>query len=296
MDLLKREEPDVGDLVEACGSWLHIREWITSSETRLRNANFCQKFLLCRSCAARRAGKMVAAYSEKVTAVTASQPDLIPAMITLTVKNGEDLAERLKHLKTSWSSMMAAARKGKAGKERHNRIEWNKVLGSIRAIEVTRKPTGWHPHIHVFALLDAYIDQPALSEEWHKITGDSFVVGVTKCKGGIVPGLIETLKYCSKLTELSPSDIIHVWRTARGSRFTDPQGILRGVPEPDIRQDDSEGLTGPYRDFFALWSRFKAGYDLRPIETAAGPLTLPQRPLSANSPHPGTGRESASET
>jgi hypothetical protein len=278
VDLLKREEPDVGDLVEGCGSWLHIREWITSSETRLRNANFCQKFLLCRSCAARRAGKMVAAYSEKVTAVTALQADLVPVMITLTVKNGDDLAERLAHLKQSWSRMLAAARKSKVSKHRHSPIEWNKVIGSVRAIEVTHKASGWHPHIHVFGLLSSYIDQPALSEEWRNFTGDSFVVGVTKCKGGIVPGLIETLKYASKLTELTPSQVVHVWRTAKGSRFADAQGILRGVPEPDIRQDDDEGLSGPYRDFLALWSRSKAGYDLRPLETAAEPARLPQRP------------------
>jgi hypothetical protein len=284
VDLLKREEPDVGDLVEGCGSWLHIREWITSGETRIRNANFCQKFLLCRSCAARRAGKLVAAYAEKVTAVTASQPDLIPAMITLTVKNGPDLAERLDHLKDSWRRMLAAKRKGKAAKERHSLIEWNKVAGSIRAIEVTNKTKGWHPHIHVFALLTSYVDQKALSEEWRNFTGDSFVVGVTKCDNGIVPGLIETLKYASKLTELSPAQVIHVWRTAKGSRFTDPQGILRGVPEPDIRQDDDAGCDGPYRDFLALWCRSKAGYAIRPLSPEV-PLPSPpeafQRALEA---------------
>jgi hypothetical protein len=198
-------------------------------------------------------------------------------MITLTVKNGPDLAERLGHLKKSWSSMIGAARKGKAGTERHSSIEWNKVVGSVRAIEVTNKGNGWHPHIHVFALLSDYIDQPALSGEWQRFTGDSFVVGVTKCKGGIVPGLIETLKYCSKLTELSPEDILHVWRTAKGSRFTDPQGILRGVPDPEIRQDDAEGLTGPYSDFVAFWCRSKAGYDLRQLSSGN---TLPQPPVA----------------
>ena len=217
---------------------------------------------------------MVAAYAEKVEAVTASQPDLIPAMITLTIKNGDDLAERLQHLKDAWKRMQEAKRKGKSSSSRHFPIEWNKVLGSIRAIEVTRKASGWHPHIHVFALLGSYIDQAALSEEWRNFTGDSFVVGVTKCKGGIVPGLIECLKYASKLTELSPADVVHVWRTAKGSRFTDPQGILRGVPEPEIRHDDDQGLDGPYRDFLALWCRSKAGYDLRELSTDT-PLPTP---------------------
>lgn len=281
--LLLREEPDVGELVRDCGSWLHLREWIQSGETRLRNANFCQKFLLCRSCAARRAGKLVAAYSAKVDAVTASAANLVPAMVTLTVKNGDDLGERLGHLKKSWSAMIAAARKGKSKSSTNARVEWNKVRGSVRAIEVTRKASGWHPHIHVFVLLEDYIDQPTLSAEWQRFTGDSFVVGVTKCKNGIVPGLIETLKYCSKLTELEPADILHVWRVAKGSRFTDPQGCLRGVPEPEIRQDDCEGLEGVYRDFIASWCCRKEGYRLRAWEEPADGEKPPLRLVRATS-------------
>lgn len=275
VDLLLRDEPDLGDLVAGCGSWLHFREWLESGEARLRNANFCQKFLVCRSCAARRAGKMVAAYAAKVEAISSSQPQPhFPAMVTLTVKNGDDLGERLAHLKASWSRMIAAARKGKSTSSTNCRIEWNKVLGSIRAIEITKRKTGWHPHVHAFVLLSDYIDHSALKEEWSRFTGDSFVVGVTKCHNGIVPGLIETLKYCSKLTELEPEDVLHVWRTAKGSRFTDPQGCLRGVPEPDIRQDDADGLTGAYRDFMALWCSSRSAYDLRPVL----PPTLPESP------------------
>lgn len=198
---------------------------------------------------------MVAAYTQKVETVMAGEGSaLIPALVTLTIKNGHDLPERLAHLKRAWSSMLSAARKGKAGKERHARIEWNKVAGSVRAIEVTKSEKhGWHPHIHCFVLLRDYIDYHALSAEWKGITGDSWSVGIKKCEHGIVPGLIETLKYCTKLSELPNADILHVWRCAKGSRFTDPQGLLRGVPEPDIDQDDADGLAGPTRDFYAIW-------------------------------------------
>ena len=40
----------------------------------------------------------------------------------------------------------------------------------------------WHPHVHMFALLDTWIDQEQLSETWHEITGDSFVVDIRKVK------------------------------------------------------------------------------------------------------------------
>jgi hypothetical protein len=218
---------------------------------------------------------MVAAYAEKVDTVTAGEgSSLIPAMVTLTIKNGQDLSERLAHLKLSWKNMIGAARKGKSSSGRHEVVEWNKVVGSIRSIEVTKSESGWHPHIHAFVLLSDYIDQRALSAEWERFTGDSMIVGVTKCKGGVVPGLIETLKYCSKLTELSNADILHVWRSAKGSRFTDPQGILRGVPEPEIDQDDATGLTGAYRDFYAIWGA-RMAYNFHPLATH----TEPARPL-----------------
>lgn len=208
---------------------------------------------------------MVAAYAAKVEVVHALQPTLIPVMITLTIRNGESLRERIDHLKASWKRMLEATRKGKSTSGRHPEIEWNKVLGSIRAIEVTRnkKTAEWHPHIHVFALITDYISQTHLSSEWEKFTGDSMIVDVRECKNGIVPGLIEVLKYVSKPAELTPELLHHLYLTAKGSRFTDPQGILRGVPEPDIDSDDDEGLTGPYRDFMLLWSGW--GYQMQAV-------------------------------
>ena len=40
----------------------------------------------------------------------------------------------------------------------------------------------WHPHVHMFALLDTWIDQEHLSETWHEITGDSFIVDIRRVK------------------------------------------------------------------------------------------------------------------
>jgi hypothetical protein len=191
-------------------------------------------------------------------------------MVTLTLLNGPDFTERLLHLKESWKRMIAAARKGNAGKERHGLIEWNKVAGSVRSFEVTNKGKGWHVHLHAFVLLKDYIDGRALSIEWKRFTGDSIIVDVRQCHGGIVPGLTEVLKYCSKLTELSNEQILHVWRCAKGSRFTDAQGILRGVPEPEIDQDDTTGLTGPTRDFYAIWGA-RMAYDFFPLATDSEP-------------------------
>lgn len=265
LDYLDRVDGKLSSKLAGCGSWLHIREWEVSGESRLRNANFCKAFLVCPSCAARRAGKMVSAYAAKVEVVHAARPNLIPVMITLTIKNGQDLKERIEHLKAAWRRMLEATRKARHNPEKNGLIEWNKVLGSIRAIEVSRntKTGEWHPHIHVFALVEDFVDRFHLSAEWERFTGDSMIVDVRKCKNGIVPGLIEVLKYVSKPSELTPQLLHELYLTAKGSRFTDPQGILRGVPEPDIDSDDDEGLTGPYRDFMLLWSGW--GYQMQAI-------------------------------
>lgn len=260
--------------VAGCGSWLHVREWELSKETRLRNANFCKRFLICPCCASRRAAKMVNAYADKVAVVMDMHPGLIPIMITLTIKNGPDLGERLQHIKDAWKRMGAARRKGASASGRHEAIEMNKVLGSVRAIEVTynHKAKEWHPHIHIFALVTEFINPAHLSSEWEKFTGDSFIVDVRKVRpksddpeamDPIKGGLIEVLKYVSKPSELPPELLYELYQTAKGSRFTDPHGLMRGIPEIVIEQDDDTGLDGPFRDFLALWNG--DGYSLQAV-------------------------------
>jgi hypothetical protein len=270
----------VGNKLRTCGSWLHLREWLEhGGETRLLNANFCKQHVLCSACAVRRAARLVRNYAEKVEQVQKEKPDLIPAMVTLTVRNGEDLAERLAHFKKSWSRMISARRRNVSGGHRHRQIEWCKVVGSVRSLEVTRAKNGlWHPHAHVFVFLSDYIDQNALAAQWERFTGDSFVVGVTKCHGGIVAGLIEVLKYATKQSTMDNEAIWETFRVLRGSRLVDPQGILRGVPEPDLDSDDIEPeLTGATRDYIAAWSEHMRKFTLQDFDPEP---PLPVRPSS----------------
>ena len=46
----------------------------------------------------------------------------------------------------------------------------------------TKKLVNGIPHVHMFALLDTWIDQEHLSETWHEITGDSFIVDIRRVK------------------------------------------------------------------------------------------------------------------
>ena len=48
----------------------------------------------------------------------------------------------------------------------------------------TPKPkTGeWHPHIHMFALIEDWIDQEEFAEYWYNLTGDSIIVDIRRVK------------------------------------------------------------------------------------------------------------------
>lgn len=51
------------------------------------------------------------------------------------------------------------------------------VKGGVATLEITRNATtgDWHPHLHI--IFDGeYYPQPVLKEQWHRVTGDSFIV------------------------------------------------------------------------------------------------------------------------
>jgi hypothetical protein len=230
------------------------------------NANFCKRTLLCQSCAVRRAGKLIEGYARKVEH-TLNGTNLKPVMLTFTVKNGGDLGERFDHLHEAHKAMIAAARKAASNPTRNLPLEWNKVQGSVRSYEVTMGKDGlWHPHFHAFALIADWIDQPKLSAEWERFTGDSKIVGVSLCDDGIVPGLVETLKYSTKFSSMNPEQVWKVHQTLGGRRLVDSTGLLRGVQVGDLDQDEITGLEGPWRDYLASWLWAKQGYTLEPFD------------------------------
>lgn len=246
---LKRQ---IGRLKD-CGNFLTLREWLEhDGQVTLKNGNFCMNHLACRCCAMRRAAKVIAAYQAKIEHVLAGRPDLIPVMVTLSLRNTESLEEGSDRIRSAITRMMADRRKALSESCRNEyRNEWCKVQGSIKALEVTNKGKGWHPHFHVLCLISEYIDQKKLSREWKEYTGDSFVVDVRKLDS-VESGLYEVLKYVTKFGELEPEQIADLHLVLGGKRLIDPQGLLRGVKVPETLADDD--LTGAYREFWAHWN------------------------------------------
>ena len=119
--------------------------------------------------------------------------------MTLTVKNGSDLAERVKHLERSFR------------KFKQRKFWKGNVDGAIRVLEITRSADGWHPHYHI-VFVGRFIPQAKLQEQWEEITGDSRIVDVRQASSTV---LKELFKYTVKDADLQPGDLDDVERVLR---------------------------------------------------------------------------------
>ena len=162
--------------------FLLFKNFYTIEQVKLSKFHVCNQHLLCPFCAAIRASKAIQKYTERVDEVLKKKRKLKPVLITFTVKNGENLAERSEHLMKSFRTLLE--RRRDYLKKGRGFNEFCKINGAMYSYENTfnESTKEWHPHIHLFALLDDWIDQEALSETWHEITGDSFVVDIRKVK------------------------------------------------------------------------------------------------------------------
>ena len=101
--------------------------------------------------------------------------------------------------------------------------EFCKVQGAMYSYENTyNEKTGeWHPHIHMFALVDQWIDQQEFSEYWHSLTGDSMVVDVRRAKKkkdtAIAKRLPKSAKYALKFGDLSVEKTWEAFKVLRAS-------------------------------------------------------------------------------
>lgn len=281
---LKKHDESVYTKVRWCASFLHIREWIETGETRLTNANFCKRHQICSSCAVRRGARLCDAALPKILSVMDSEPNLKPIHVTLTLKNTEDLQHGFDSIREAWSKMVTCRRKALSSSGRHKTIEWCKVQGGVKSLEVTNKGKGWHPHIHVLALVDEYLDLKKLSTEFESFGGgkivwatrifdkkltEDYLEGLSDkqiVEKKLVRSLLEVLKYPTKFSDLVPEQMLEFYHVARKARLTDTFGCLRGVNIGDIDQDNIDDLSGETRDWIARWYHKQQRYRLTRAE------------------------------
>ena len=229
-----------------CGDYLSFKQYYTVGKVRLTAANFCMVHLLCPLCAIRRGSKSLEAYVQRFEIIKAENPTLKLSMLTLTVKNGDDLGERFKHLKKSLKTMMEWRRKTLSGKAGYH-SEFAKIKGLVGSIEITKdggqgeiKETGWHPHAHIMVLHSERFDYVALQAEWLKITGDSHVLNVAKARHPNDPAqdFLEVFKYALKFSDLTPAQNLEAYQVMNGKNLLFSAGLFRGVVIPESMLDE----------------------------------------------------------
>jgi len=173
-----------------------------SGERQLMFANFCH-LRLCPMCTARRARR--AAYKlSQVLDLVEQEHDAMFLFLTLTVRNvpGDELGDALSQLTGSWTKLI-----------RHRQFA-RSVRGWFRAVEITRKGKGYHPHIHAILAVELsyfspqsgqYIPHAEWVDHWQKALRvdyrPSVRIQTAKAKGQYSAGgkaAIEAAKYAVK--------------------------------------------------------------------------------------------------
>ena len=241
----------LGRRVSTCGDYLAFRHYFTVDEVRLHAAYLCCKHLLCPLCAIRRGSKALQAYLPRYEAVRAARAELRPFLVTLTVKDGPDLAERFRHL-------MAGQHELWKRKHRARGSVFDQVAAAVWSYEVKRgRGSGlWHPHLHMVAMSSQAPDAERLAREWQDITGDSFIVDVRPIdEADPAAGFLEVFKYALKFSDMEPSDTWEAFQVLRGRRLVGSAGLFRGIEIPEQLTDE------PLDDlpFVELLYRYLAG-------------------------------------
>lgn len=225
-----------------CGNFLLFKNFYTIDQTKLAKFHVCGQHLLCPFCAGIRASKAIQKYTERVDEVLKKNRKLKPVLITFTVKNGTDLGERSSHLMKSFRTLLD--RRRDYIKKGRGFNEFCKINGAMYSYENTynEQTKEWHPHVHMFALLDDWIDQEELSQYWHSITGDSMIVDIRKVKKekdlGYSKAAAEVCKYALKFGDLSVEHTWEAFKVLKGKRLSGAFGCLWGVKIPENLADE----------------------------------------------------------
>ena len=235
-----QREVKIAHKLAQCGSYLLFRHYLAVDEVRLMAADFCKKHLLCPLCAIRRGAKLVQAYLERLEVIGQYHPRVSAYLVTLTVKDGEELGERFDHLRQGMRKLLQARRSHLRGMRQVS--ESAKAIGGVGSYEFKRgRNSGlWHPHVHMVWLCYEAPDASALSAEWRRITGDSYIVDVRPFhdQEDVVSGFLEVFKYAVKFSDLPLADNWQGYLTLSRQRLVFSFREFFGVDVPDNLADE----------------------------------------------------------
>lgn len=267
------------DQMDECGAFLLFRHFYTKGIHKLVGGCTCKRHLLCMLCAIRRGAKQMEAYQKKVEQVLSGNENQKLALITLTVKNGNDLLERYTHLTKSLKVLTDRRKFMLSGKKPIPTV-FADIQGAVWTFEATNTGNGWHPHCHMLAIVDRDIDlgemelidgswvksrvgrfQNELTQEWQGVTGDSFIVDVRPIveksdTENMTGAFREVFKYALKTNDMTVENQYQAYKSLKGKRLIASLGSLYNVQvSGDLNDTVEEELRlSPYIDILFRYS------------------------------------------
>jgi hypothetical protein len=262
-----------------CRNHLLFRNHFTEQRVTLSKMKSCKRTRLCPLCAVARANGHVVSYHKKteqlVREASAQESELRAYFVTLTKKHGVSLEETYTDFARSVTRLVNRRRdamKAREGSVKHA-YALQSVMASVSAgvfsFEVKRGSGSglWNVHTHGLLLSTEAIDGARLSAEWHKLTGDSYIVDVQEIGTDNVKALCEVLKYSVKFSEMTLEDNFEAAMTLQNKRLIRSFGDYYGLkPDDSADIDDATVLDSPYIE--QLYSYTRGSYVVVPGDGA----------------------------
>jgi len=254
--------------ISECGSVVLLRDYFENPDVgvRLHKANYCHLRKGCELCALVASARTVARLITPVQSILEARANLVPLLVTSTVSNGPDLAERVRHVLQSWKAVRGSGRLyDLAG------LFSSAWAGGYWQLEVKRGGGSglWHPHIHALVFHDGPLPADATARyarQWAGVTGDSSVVDVQEVdlSQGLVKPLLEIGRYTTKFSKVSAADRLEILEELQDVRSCGAWGCLYGKVQLGNAESDLEGGLEMYvfRQLVFRWSKGSYNRDL----------------------------------
>lgn len=151
--------------------------------------------------------------------------------MTLTLAHSDaPLRDQLTRLRECWRKL--------------RRTRWfaERCIGGVYGVEVKHNAESGTWHVHLHAIIDGdYMPQAVLSDLWHTITGDSFIVDIRAVRSR-KNAVAYIAAYVTKGSSVDhwPDEAVCEFATAmHGQRLLQSFGTLHGVPL-DVADEDDE--------------------------------------------------------
>ena len=178
-DLMER-----ADKIFSCSTVVELKEEFTGPPDNMEQifqvtaANFCKQHVVCPICSNRSQARRQARFDDpiKQQAIAVMEGNKHAYLFTYTIADGENLKERLNHLKESKRYFRLQGQKRVNGRSCG---EAGKIKAAVSTIEIKRgdKSGLWHTHIHELVFTDKPIDykiyDPEQRRKLYKKFGDN---------------------------------------------------------------------------------------------------------------------------